>query len=244
MGRLAEVNQTLAVGLKLFDGDTGQFIRARVYNSGGTEQTGAPISSPISLTHRALGFYSATFTPTVEGEYFVVYRVFSDAGFTILNKKYEEVMEIVNIRSVDQDLATLLTRIGTPVGTVSSDIAGIQTKLGTPAGASVSADIAAVQADTDDIQVKIGTPAGASVSADIAAVKSDTGTINTKIGTPAGTVSTDIAGIQTKLGTPAGASVSADIAAVQADTDDIQVKIGTPVGVSVSADIAAVQADT
>jgi len=259
VGRLAEVNQTLAIGLKLFDGATNQFPRVRVYNSAGTEQTAAPFSSPIALTHRAVGFYSATVTPTAEGEFFIVYQVYSDAGFTTLNKKYEEVIDVAAIRSVDQDLSTLLTRVGTPVGTVSSDIAGIQTKLGTPAGASVSVDILSNF-------TRLGAPVGASISADLAAVKADTGsikttvdtnlnatvssrlatasytapdnatigTINTKIGTPLGTVSTDIAGVQTKLGTPAGASVSVDVAAVKADTGSIKTTVDTNLNATVS----------
>lgn len=111
MGRLAEVNQSTVIGLKLFDGATDQFPRARIYNASNTEETGAPFNSPVALTHRANGYYSASFTPNAEGEYFIVYQVYSDAGFTTLNKKYEEVMEILNVRSIDQDLATLITRL-------------------------------------------------------------------------------------------------------------------------------------
>lgn len=111
MGRLTEVNQSTGIAVKLFDGATDQFPRARIYNAAGTEQTSAPWSSPISLTHRANGYYSASVTPDTEGEFFVIIQVYSDAGFTTLNKKYEEVIEVLSVRSVDQDLATLLTRL-------------------------------------------------------------------------------------------------------------------------------------
>lgn len=268
MSRLVEVNQATLIGIMLYDGATNQFPRARVYNAAGTEQSG----SPFALTHVANGYYSNnSWTPTVEGIYFVAIRTFSDAGFTTLNPKYEQWGETVEVRSVDQDLATLLTRIGTPAGaSLSADVAAIQAdtndiqaKIGTPV-TTLAGDIAAVQSDTNDIQAKIGTPAGASVSADIAAVKaetasiqSDTNDIQAKIGTPVSTLAGDIAGvqadtddIQTKIGTPAGASVSADIAAVkaetasiQSDTNDIQSKIGTPVS-TLAGDVAGVQSDT
>lgn len=154
MSRLVEVNQATLIGIMLYDSASNQFPRARVYNAAGTEQSG----SPFNLTHVANGYYSNnSWTPTVEGIYFVAIRIFSDAGYTTLSPRYENWGETVEVRSVDQDLATVLARIGTPVGTLASDIAGIQTKLGTPAGVSVSADIAAVKSDTGTILGQTGT---------------------------------------------------------------------------------------
>lgn len=111
MGRLVEVNQTVVLDAKLYDGATDQFPRARVYNSSGTEQTAAPYSSPITLTHRANGLYTATVTPDTEAEFVYIIQVYSDAGFTTLNKKYQEVADEFEVHSVDQDLATLLSRL-------------------------------------------------------------------------------------------------------------------------------------
>lgn len=272
MGRIAEVNQSTTLGLKLYDGATDQFPRARIYNSAGTELTAAPFNSPINLTHRANGFYSATFTPDTEGEYFVVYRTFSDAGYTTLNKKYEEVMELLAVRSLDQDLATLLSRI-------TATRAGYLDNL-----PRLDVNVSTREADSDaltrynNVQTKLGTPVGASVSVDIASVKSDTNTLNTtKITTTRAnnldnldtTITSRLATttFNTVTGTPV-TSVSADIAAVKSDTtstkstvdtnlnatvasratqvsvDAVNTKLGTPAGVSVSADIAAVKSDT
>jgi len=186
MGRLAEVNQSTGIAVKLFDGATNQFPRARVYNAAGTEQTAAPFSSPIALTHRAVGYYSASVTPDTEGEYFVVIQVYSDAGFTTLNKKYEEVMYALSVRSIDQDLATLLSRLtsirAANLDNLDATVSSRESEVNAASRASTNqtehdatqSAIAAVQADTDDIQSKIGSPAGASVSADIAAIKADT----------------------------------------------------------------------
>lgn len=271
MGRLAEVNQSTGIGLKLFDGATDQFPRARVYNAAGTEQTAAPFNSPIALTHRANGFYSASVTPDAEGEFFVIFQVYSDAGFTTLNKKYEEVMEEISVRSVDQDLATLLGRLtATRAGYLDNlprldvDVSTRESEASASARAATNqnehdttqAGIAAVQADTDDIQSRIGTPAGASLSADVASVKSDSSTLVSRLTAPRAanldnldaTVSSREAEADaaTRAATNQGEhdNTQSAIAAVQADTDDIQSKIGTPAGASVSADVAAVKSDT
>lgn len=162
MARLAEINQSTGIGLKLFDGATNQFPRARVYNAAGTEQTGAPWNSPIALTHRANGFYSASVTPDAEGEFFVVFRVFSDSGFTTLNRKYEEVMEIVSVRSVDQDLATLTSRLTSQRATNLDNLDATVSSRQAESDAlsrynAVSSAIAAVKDDTADILIDTGT---------------------------------------------------------------------------------------
>lgn len=153
MGRLAEVNQSTGIGLKLYDGATNQFPRARVYNAAGTEQTGAPWSSPISLTHRANGFYSASVTPDAEGEFFVIFQVYSDSGFTTLNKKYEEVMEEISVRSVDQDLATLTSRLtaqrATNLDNLDTTVSSREAESDAATRqATLVADVAAVKSDT------------------------------------------------------------------------------------------------
>ena len=115
---------------------------------------------------------------------------------------------LVEIELVTNEVADVMTRLGTPAGaSVSADIAAANTDtdaliatLGTPAGADMATDIANAYA-------RLGAPAGASMSADIAAVKAETADILT-----------DTANMQPKLGTPAGASMSADIAAVKVDT--------------------------
>jgi hypothetical protein len=259
-GRTAEVNSNVLLCKTLWDGNTTKGVRARVFNSAGTEVSG----SPFTLTHRGSGHYSGSgWNPTVEGQYSVSYEIYTTVGFATADRAYEWDDEEIEVRSIDQDLATLLTRLGVPVSTIAGDIASvqadtndIQAKIGTPVS-TLAGDIAGVQADTNDIQSKIGTPAGASVSVDIAAIKAetasiqaDTNDIQAKIGTPVSTLAGDIAGVQSdtndiqaRIGAPVG-TLASDIAGVQADTDDIQSKIGTPAGASVSADIAAVKAET
>src|SRR5688572_28922125 len=168
MGRTVEVNSNVVLALTLWDGSTARGCRARVYNSAGTEIAG----SPFTLTHRTNGHYTGTgWLPTTEGQFSVSYEIYTDGTFATADRRYQWGSQEVEVRSIDQDLATLLTRIGTPTAaSIAADIAAVQTKLGTPSGASVSVDIAAVQ-------TKLGTPAGASVSADIASVNSDSNTL-------------------------------------------------------------------
>ena len=143
----------------------------------------------------------------------------------------------------------------------TEDVATIKSRLGTPVGATFSADIAEIEGETDSIIATLGTPAGASVSADIASIKTDTGTsIPGDITTAATNIENAIQGagshtildVYNRLGAPAGASVSADIASIKTDTgttlpggittaqNNILTRLGTPAGASVSADIAAI----
>ncbi len=266
MGRLAEVNSNVVLAVTLWDANTTKGVRARVFNSAGTEVSG----SPFTLTHRTAGHYTGTgWNPTVEGQYSVSYEVYTDGTFATPDRRYEWGAEEVEVRSIDQDLATLLSRL----------TAGRATNLDN-LDATISSRLA-----TATFNTVVGTPV-TSVSADIASVKSDTNTLNaTKITTARAnnldnldaTVSsratqTSVTAIDTKLGTPVGASVSVDIASVKSDTNTLNTTkitttrannldnldttitsrlattafntvVGTPV-TSVSADIAAVKSDT
>lgn len=111
MGRLAEVNQSTKIIINLFDGRTDKFPRFRIYNSSGVEQTSAPFNSPIDPGHDVGGLYRAVFTPNIEGEFSITKKVYNEVGRTTLDKKYDEITEDISIRSVDQDLATLISRL-------------------------------------------------------------------------------------------------------------------------------------
>ncbi len=108
MGRLAEVNSNVVLAVTLWDANTTKGVRARVFNSAGTEVSG----SPFTLTHRTAGHYTGTgWNPTVEGQYSVSYEVYTDGTFATPDRRYEWGAEEVEVRSIDQDLATLLSRL-------------------------------------------------------------------------------------------------------------------------------------
>lgn len=266
-GRTAEVNSNVLLCKTLWDGNTGKGVRARVFDANGAEVSG----SPFTLTHRVGGHYSGNgWNPTLEGQYSVSYEIYTTTGFTAADRAYEWDDEEIEVRSVDQDLATLLSRLtaGRAANldnldaTVSSrssqtSLDALSTKIGTPAAASVSLDIASVYG-------RIGAPVGASISADIASVKSDTGTLTSRLTNTRATnldnldttissrqsaatalsqynaLQADTDDIQLKIGTPA-VSLASDIAGVQTTANAVNTKLGTPAGASVSADIAAVQ---
>ena len=153
--RLIEVNQSSLIEIQLYDGDATQFPRVRVYDNAGTELTGAPYNSPIDLTHRATGLYTATVTPTSEAEVVLTSIIYSDAGHTVINKKYNQDSEAWSVRSVDQDLATLLTRITAIIETKAE--ADARQVLLIAEHDATQAALAVVDGIVDDILVDTGT---------------------------------------------------------------------------------------
>jgi len=188
MSRTTEVNGNVLLSITLWDGNATRGVRARVFNSAGAEVSG----SPFTLTHRTGGHYSGTgWNPTVEGQYSVSYEIYTDGTFASVDNRYERDAEIIEVRSLDQDLATLLTRLtNTRAANLDNLDATVSSRQSEASAASraatnqaehdaTQAAIALVNADTDDIQAKIGTPTGASLSADVASVKSDTSGLRT-----------------------------------------------------------------
>lgn len=107
MSRTAEVNSAVLLSLTIWDGNTTRGVRARVFDSAGSAVAG----SPFTLTHRAAGCYSGTgWTPTVEGQYGISYEIYTDGTFATIDPRYEWDGEVIEVRSIDQDLATLLSR--------------------------------------------------------------------------------------------------------------------------------------
>lgn len=157
MGRLTEVNQSTVLGLKLFDGATDRFPRVRIYNSSGAEMTAAPFNSPVDLSHVANGLYRASITPDAEGEYFLDYRTFSEGTYTTLDKKYEEVMGIMSVRSVDQDLATMLSRLtSTRAGNLDNLDATVSSRSNQASVDIVDGNVDSIKAKTDQIAFSSG----------------------------------------------------------------------------------------
>ena len=147
MGKLAEVNQSTKIVIQLFDGNTAKFPRFRIYNNAGVEQVAAPFNSPIDPAHVASGLYNTTFTPNVEGEYTITKKVYNEVGRTTLDKKYNEIVEDISIRSIDQDLATLLVRAPALLETVAQANTRQSALIAEHDASQVT--LAAILADTD-----------------------------------------------------------------------------------------------
>lgn len=93
-----ETNATVLLELSLADGDATKFPRARIYNSAGTEQTGAPFNSPVDLSHVANGLYQATTTAAAAaGKFSVHYVTYQDAGHTTVSNKFARVGEDLRV---------------------------------------------------------------------------------------------------------------------------------------------------
>lgn len=73
------------LNLQLPDGRTDRFVRARVWDAGGTEHE----DSPFALPHLANGLYriSALDMPATD-ELVIQYQVFEDSGFTTPDADY------------------------------------------------------------------------------------------------------------------------------------------------------------
>lgn len=110
-----------------------------------------------------------------------------------------------------ETIATINTKIGTPVVTVSTDIANMQASLASDIG-NVNSNVTNTDTDVLAINTLIGVPANGTVSADIAAV--DTNVTNTD---------TDVLAINTLIGVPANGTVSADIAEVEAHVSGLPI---------------------
>ena len=88
-----KLGDPLPLFLQLGDAETNLFPRAEVRDATGA----AVVGSPFALTHVASGMYKNTsYTPTVAGNYFAVYTVYTDAGFTTLST-YPRVSEFIEV---------------------------------------------------------------------------------------------------------------------------------------------------
>jgi len=104
---LAEVNSAVFLRLQIPDRLTDRGIRARVYNSANSEMTA--LGSPFTLSHVANGLYTNnSLIPTVEGFYSIRYEIYTDGTFGTIDPSYSWAEEDLEVRSIDQDLFTLV----------------------------------------------------------------------------------------------------------------------------------------
>jgi len=86
----ATISEPVPLQAQIADGRTDLFVRARVYDVGGTELGG----SPVSLPHLEDGLHGSTFTFTVEGFFTAQYQIFEDAGF-LTPAEYDVEVEVI-----------------------------------------------------------------------------------------------------------------------------------------------------
>lgn len=246
---LAEVNQATLLGLQLPDQNTAQFCRARVRDSANSNVSG----SPFTLSQVANGLYTSnSWTPTVEGIYSIVYEVYSDAGFTSISSVYGWLEDNIAVRSIDQDLATLIgrltsgraTNLDNLDATVSSrnSTAHFDAIIGTPAGASVSADILSIKTDTTTLTGRL--TSGRATNLD-----NLDATISSRALAATAVSNVDYTALRATKLDNLDVAVSTRLASASYTAPDnatistINTKIGVPV-VTVSADIVSVKTDT
>lgn len=113
-GRTAEVNSSVLLCKTLRGGATGKGVRARVFNSSGTEVSG----SPFTLTHRTGGHYSGSgWTPGATGSYSVSYEVYTNTDFLEADTDYEWDSEVIGVRLLDQTSCRMSTTLNSVDGT-------------------------------------------------------------------------------------------------------------------------------
>jgi hypothetical protein len=218
---------------------------------------GTPVGASLSVDVAAVKADTASAltkigTPVGASLAVDVAGVKADTGTLTTNYTAARAVKIDNL-----DTAISTRAAAGAVSSVQTDTTSILSRIGTPVGSSLAADVSGVRSDTGATLTRIGTPVGASLSVDVAAVKADTGTLNTNYtaaraakidnldaavstrssATALAAVQTDTTALNTKIGTPVGASLSVDIANNYA-------RLGAPVGASHAADVAAVKADT
>lgn len=130
--------------------------------------------------------------------------------------------------------STVNNTLSTIAGYVDTEVATLLSRVGTPAGASLSADVAAVAGYVDTevatLLTRIGTPAGASLAADVAAVKTDTAAVKAKTDNlPAAPASS---GDVSTVGTAVSA-VATSVSAIKAKTDDLTFTVDNELDVNI-----------
>lgn len=85
----AELNETITISCKLYDGATDQYPQAKIYDSDGL------LLVTKNLVHMTSGIYTSTWSKSTEGYYVVDYIVYSESSYTTKNTDYDEVSEVI-----------------------------------------------------------------------------------------------------------------------------------------------------
>lgn len=101
MGRFGSVNIPQNISLTHWEGRTDLYPVAHIFNSSNVQIAQVP------LFHRALGYYSTIWTPTLEDQYSVVLITYSDAGHTTIDPETQREGETYFINSIESDIENL-----------------------------------------------------------------------------------------------------------------------------------------
>lgn len=104
--RFCKLSEQVTLFLQLFDEDITQYPQATIINSNGS------VTATKNLTAVAgvAGKYSITHVFNVIGDYSIKYAVYSDAGHTTLNNKYQIADEVFRVTALESNIETILNR--------------------------------------------------------------------------------------------------------------------------------------
>lgn len=99
----------IVLSLQLETGATDRFVRAFIYDVAGVPFAG----SPRDLAHVAAGLYSDSglIFPSDKFELRAVFKVYLDAGFTILDPEHGDSIEVYRLDTLDPALIASLNQI-------------------------------------------------------------------------------------------------------------------------------------
>lgn len=96
----ATLNEPVPLQVLASDGRTDLFAQALIYQ-------GATLLTTLSLPHLDTGLYGANHTPSAEGYFSVIYKLFYDAGFTV-PADYDFESEILEVDTFKTNLLRVL----------------------------------------------------------------------------------------------------------------------------------------
>jgi len=104
--RFVKLSESVTLFLQLSDEDTGQYPQATIINSNGN----IIITKDLTPITGVDGKYSTNYVFQVLGDYSIKYAVYSDAGHTILNNKYQLGDETIRVTALEDNVETILNR--------------------------------------------------------------------------------------------------------------------------------------
>lgn len=116
MARWGSVNEPQDISITHWDGRTDLYPRAHIFDINGT-----PVTT-VDLVHRALGYYSTTWTPVVENQYVVVILTYTDALYSTLDDETQREGETYFINNLEATVDGLVVDVGNVAGDVWDEV--------------------------------------------------------------------------------------------------------------------------
>lgn len=76
------LGDNILIPLQLAFGETNQYPQVLIYDSTGT------LLSTNNMTHKSTGFYYYDWTPSSTDRYTCIFKIYTDAGYTLLSAVY------------------------------------------------------------------------------------------------------------------------------------------------------------